>query len=396
MLNSLHAFVFLIISNINFCVSSLRDGLSIYPTAQKTNVFPRNLQLLEDCLITFVDCEVPNQFDNLKSNTIDVLCNYEILPEDGKYEVAIYSTDANGDCVLGYNELAPHYISVAEPDGKGDNGEFSVKLNVNRDKIAWDMSEEGIPHPTQFEFESCIRVDIIGKDSNNADVQLAPSLTKLNVDLSFDGNFDVDVQLDTNIAVNEYSVAKKYSVSAYLCEKDPPHNRIDPTTKMFGPADIIRVCVITDDDDTYLQNILEYELAQYDGVGNQKNQFTHVKDGYISDLAGYDCTKTKPGSSVPGSMCLIETKTASIFYIYPILGIVAEGTADIRLIEHEARKLQSDFTIFEEGIVTDGSYATKALLSRDVDLFDESSASVCITKLSLFLSFFTITLVLSI
>lgn len=331
----------------------------------------RNLQLLEDCLITFVDCELPNHFDNLQTNSFDIACNYEILPEDAEYTSAIYGTDENGDCVLGNYEMAPKYVTVAETEGQGENGEFSVNLNVDRDMLAWDMAEEN--NPRQFSFEVCVRNDIIGKNYQNEDVQLAPSLTKVDVSLTFDGDFEVDIELNADITVNEFSVAKTYGVSAYLCEEGPLYEQVD-SSKKYGSREIIRVCVITDDDDTYLQNILEYELVQYDGVGNTLNIFTHVKDGYISDLAGYDCTKIKPGSTVPGSMCVIETKTASIFYLNPILGIIAEGIADIRLIENESRKLQSSFNRADETTFTDGSYTIGVLLSRDVDMFINSAA----------------------
>jgi len=125
--------------------------------------------------------------------------------------------------------------------------------------------------------------------------------------------------------------------------------------------------------------------VQYDGVGNVVNSFSHVKNGFISDLVVYDCTKIKPGSTVRGSMCVIEAKTASIFYLNPILGLVAEGTADLRLIENEFRKLQSNIGRNDDTTFTDGKYSTSALLSRNVDLFSDA-AILSSTRLSLFLS----------
>jgi len=237
----------LVIITLLFCSTSsldgafaLSDSLPVDTISRENKKMPstslRNLQLLEDCLITFIDCEVPNKFENLQTNSFDIVCNYEILPEDAEYTSAIYATDENGDCVLGNYENAPKYITVAEPEGQGENGEFSAKLNVDRDMLAWDIFEEG--QPKQFKFELCVRVDIIGKDFQNEDVQFAPSLTKVEVELTFDGDFEVDIELNADIAVNEFNVAKKYGVSAYLCEAEPPHEQID-SSKKYGPTEIV-------------------------------------------------------------------------------------------------------------------------------------------------------------
>jgi len=352
---------------------------------QQSDVLSRDLQKLEECIINFIDCEVPNQFDELETENIDILCNYGIVPESSEYESNVFSTDENGDCVIGSYVPAASYISVSEPRGYGINGLFGVKLNVDRDLLAYEMGS----NQDEYSFEFCIKSDIIVKDYNGNDVKLAPHMTKVEIELVFDGTFVENIDLEAAIAYNEFSISKKYSVEAYLCSKDPPHSPIDPATQ-FSPSEIMRVCVITNDDDTLLQNILYYELVQYDGLGFPVNNFIHVKNGVLSGLSAYDCTKTKPGSTLKGSLCLIESKATSMFFVNPILGLVAKGNADLRLREQEYRRLQYGGGDFEEQPSTDGSYELRALLSREFEGYRTTSGSPTLCRIHYYFALATL------
>lgn len=345
------------------------------------------MQALEECIINFVDCEVPNQFENVQDKTIDILCNYGIVPETSQYESDVYSTDGNGDCLIGFYTPPPDYISISDPRGNGVNGKFGVKVNVDRDLLALDMGS----NREEYSFEFCIRSDIVVKDDNGNDVKLAPHMTKVEVELVFDGSIVENIDLDAAIGYNEFSVSKMYSVDAYLCSVDPPHNPINPGTQ-FNSNEIMRVCVITNDDDTLIQSILHYELVQYDGLGNEVNKFIHIYDGILSGLSAYDCTKTKPGSTLKGSLCLIETKATSIFFVNPILGVVARGNADLRLREREYRRMQYKFDEVERQSNTDGSYELRALLFRDSDVHKSTSHDLAPNLLSIVFSLFALLL----
>ena len=150
---------------------------------QQRDVLSRDLQKLEECIINFIDCEVPNQFDELETENIDILCNYGIVPESSEYESNVFSTDENGDCVIGSYVPAASYISVSEPRGYGINGLFGVKLNVDRDLLAYEMGS----NQDEYSFDFCIKSDIIVKDYNGNDVKLAPHMTKVEIELVFDG-----------------------------------------------------------------------------------------------------------------------------------------------------------------------------------------------------------------
>jgi len=262
------------------------------------------------------------------------------------------------------SEIAPQFISVKDPSGNGENGEFTADVMIDRAMLAEALATD----PDMESFSFCIRNDIIVKDFEGNEVKLAPHLTKVDIGVAFDGMFMETILLESTVTVDEYSVATQYSVSSYLCDVNAPHDAIDPTTE-YSATGVLSICVITDEEDTVIQKIEDFTLIQYNEAGGVEHQFVHIQDGTTSGISLYDCTQTKPGSTIPASMCVIQVKLTKPFFQNPDLGVVAIGESDLRINPQAVgttRRLQWDEIIDNKkgAISVDGSVEIQIPLSR--------------------------------
>lgn len=327
--------------------------------------FPRKMQFLEDCYISYIDCM--SQYDESSTSLdVDVTCSYNIEPGEGAYETVIYALDENGECTLQNSEIAPQFISVKDPSGNGENGEFTADVMIDRAMLAEALATD----PDMESFSFCIRNDIIVKDFEGNEVKLAPHLTKVDIGVAFDGMFMETILLESTVTVDEYSVATQYSVSSYLCDVNAPHDAIDPTTE-YSATGVLSICVITDEEDTVIQKIEDFTLIQYNEAGGVEHQFVHIQDGTTSGISLYDCTQLKPGSTTPASMCVIQAKLTSPFFQNPDLGLKAIGEAGLRInpeAEGRTRQLQTggeEYIKNKKGAISvDGSVDIQIPLSR--------------------------------
>eukprot|EP00592_Proboscia_alata_P019620 CAMPEP_0194421122 /NCGR_PEP_ID=MMETSP0176-20130528/20357_1 /TAXON_ID=216777 /ORGANISM="Proboscia alata, Strain PI-D3" /LENGTH=407 /DNA_ID=CAMNT_0039229067 /DNA_START=225 /DNA_END=1448 /DNA_ORIENTATION=- len=343
----------------------------------------RDLQLLQNCFIDFLNCTTPAEEDSLPF-TLDLECFFLMEPGNGVYMSVLYGPGADGACSLVDQGEIPDFITIDPDQGVAIDGEFSNPISIDRAKLAEAMGA----NPEAYQFSFCIENSILVKDFDGNDVMLAPHLTKVNVEVELDGKFELpaNIILTTEVPVAEYAVTEVYTVSSYLCEEDPPHNPLPENTE-FIPSDILRVCVITDQGDTIIQKLEDYKLVQYNEDGTINESFHYVKPDGVSGIAMYDCTKEKPDSDISGSMCLVEAKITKQFFYQPELGIKIEGDTDLRInpevVQDQSRGrdlqwkdhgLQRKAILNnQETISVDGRTDLRISLSPNVDLFRSSS-----------------------
>uniref|UniRef100_A0A7S0GC43 Uncharacterized protein n=1 Tax=Proboscia inermis TaxID=420281 RepID=A0A7S0GC43_9STRA len=333
-----------------------------------TALSSRSLQTLGECFIEYEGCE---QSLEVNEETIEIICDYTIVPGDSQYNTIWYPVDENGECQIGVPIDPPPYVSITSDSGTGEDGEFSVNIEIDRELLAAELALD--PELT-YKLSFCVENNIITTDVDGIEQEIGTHLTKIDVGVELEGEFVTMISLNSFTASDEFSVTETYTVSSYLCSEDEPHEEITGDFVYELNSKVV-ICVITNEGDTILQKITEFRLTQYKEDGLEINHsFLHITDDPDRPpaLSLYDCTQVKPGSDVPGSMCVIQAKLVKNFFVEPELGLTGVGISDLRLnpdVLRRKRELQGkgtrDLEIKKPTIISDGHYNLQLSLNND-------------------------------
>lgn len=331
---------------------------------------------VEDYLISFAGCE--RDLDTISDVDIaNVKCNYNSFPSDATYSADIYGwTGVRGDdCTSAL--VKPDSVGLTGNGanitltGASTNGTFSTGVDIDRQFFdQTDGPEETIHLCIRFN----LLIDLTGGSNPVTSIYFLKTFLTIRflLDGSFelnadskgpvgpgydddkfsgdDDTFELDDAIDDprngggiNVSENltesetEDEFSKLYSVFAYQCALDFPHDAVDD---IIYQGDLLGVCVETLFPDTFISSVLRLTLIQDDGLGSILST-SPVSFGQDNVVTSSICTiDNRIGND--NSKCFIKTSMLSMFFVSQNI-VNATGEVDllIRTDSTVGRKLDT-------------------------------------------------------
>lgn len=199
---------------------------------------------------------------------------------------------------------------------------YVIRFDMDRDEL--NLSDTA----DEVTVSWCVRVDLLEEideewfeEANNGQKHFSVSYTKTFITVTFklDGSFEldaIDIDENTDDAINDFRIEKDYGVVSYQCELEPPHN---PTNELITQKqDHLGICVDTIEEGIYLNKVDNFELdmpslsSQLPGYVPVNNP--RIIDGVVRFLSTFDCTLRKNPDAPLNTKCFIETIVETPFF----------------------------------------------------------------------------------
>jgi len=258
--------------------------------------------------LDFVGAETKNLDDLLATD--NVLFEYIMSPSGNRYEANTIAFDEEtGLCKS--DENTPYALVSDDTSGGVGTPDYQLELNIIRNGLDKEI--------VVFCIENRLYDDL---------GQVGLHLTIVTGGFFPDGGFEID---EINIEVPSRQTAKfefekEYKVEAYQCTTDPFHIR---TAEKNTQETLLGICVVTIGDDTFMDTVVDFIIRQ----GSSYSELYIANSSPTNQIASFDCTLSKPGSDVSGTMCFIEVALTNQFFSDFETELTGSGEVDLRLLK---------------------------------------------------------------